>query len=174
MCAMTRRAFIVGGTGQIGRAIAARLLDEGWRVALASRGRKDGADALVRRGAETVVLDRSVPGALAAALGDGADAVIDTVAYSEVEADQLLEVQADVGALVVVSSSSVYRDAAGRSLDEAGEGGFPEFPRPIREDQATVDPGPSTSATTAARLRSGSRPGRRRRPSCSTSPRPRP
>jgi len=35
---MPRHAFIVGGTGQIGRAVTLRLLGEGWRVTVASRG----------------------------------------------------------------------------------------------------------------------------------------
>jgi len=42
-------------------------------------------------------------------------------------------VQNSVGALVIVSSSSVYRDDAGRTLDEAAQNGFPELPDPIAE-----------------------------------------
>jgi uncharacterized protein YbjT (DUF2867 family) len=34
----TRKAFILGGTGQIGRAIAERLILAGWHVTLAHRG----------------------------------------------------------------------------------------------------------------------------------------
>lgn len=37
---MTRRAFIIGGTGQIGRAVAARFLAGGWQVTLSSRGQR--------------------------------------------------------------------------------------------------------------------------------------
>jgi hypothetical protein len=53
------------------------------------------------------------------------------------------EVQCRVGALVVVSSASVYRDA-GRTLDEAAASGFPELPVPIPETQPTVEPGAAT------------------------------
>ncbi len=37
---MARAAFIIGGTGQIGRAAAAGLLRRGWRVTLAHTGRQ--------------------------------------------------------------------------------------------------------------------------------------
>jgi len=73
--------------------------------------------------------------------------VIDTVAFTQLHADQLLEVQGSVGAFVVISSASVYRDTAGRTLDEAAQNGFPEMPDPISETQSTVDPGPTTYST---------------------------
>lgn len=88
------------------------------------------------------MLDRDEPGALARALAAGADAVIDTIAYTDAHADQLLEIERSAGAFVVISSCSVYRDAAGRTLDEACTGGFPNLPLPMTEDQPTVDPGP--------------------------------
>lgn len=62
-------------------------------------------------------------------------------------ARQLLDVQARVGAFVVISSASVYQDENGRSLDEAGKNGFPELPVPIPESQPTVSPGPATYST---------------------------
>lgn len=144
---MARRAFIMGGTGQIGRAVAAKLLADGWQVALASRGQRAVPDELIALGAETVTLDREQPGALARTLRGGADAVIDTTAYDQHHADQLLEAQNDVGAFVVISSAGVYRDEKGRTLDEARENGFPAFPGPITEAQPTVDPGPETYST---------------------------
>ncbi len=144
---MARHAFLLGGTGQIGRAVAGDLLDRGWRVTLASRGMRAQADDLVARGAAIATLDREEPGAMARALEEGADALIDTVAYSDAHADQLLEVERDLGSLVVISSASVYRDDAGRTLDEADQTGFPHFPQPLREDQATVEPGPKTYST---------------------------
>ncbi|MDQ2859774.1 MAG: NAD(P)-dependent oxidoreductase [Pseudomonadota bacterium] len=48
---------------------------------------------------------------------------------------------------MVISSASVYRDARGRTLDEAEANGFPDFPIPIDEDQPTVAPGPQTYST---------------------------
>src|SRR5262249_5330157 len=88
---MTRRAFIIGGTGQIGRAVAARFLADGWQVTLSSRGQRTVPSDLVALGADFVTLDREQPGSIAKALQDGADAVIDTVAYDRYHADRLLE-----------------------------------------------------------------------------------
>ncbi len=79
---MAKRAFILGGTGQIGWATAARLLDAGWDVAVGHRGRHRLPSALLERGARSISVDRDQPGALAAALGDGADAVIDAIAFA--------------------------------------------------------------------------------------------
>ncbi|MBV8682835.1 MAG: NAD(P)H-binding protein [Caulobacteraceae bacterium] len=137
-----RTALIIGGSGQIGRAAAQRLVEDGWRVVLAQRH-----PIAPPPGCEALELDREQPGALARAAGRGFDALIDTVAFDDVHARQLLQVQADVGALIVISSASVYRDARGRTLDEARETGFPVFPEPITEDHPTVDPGPQTYST---------------------------
>ena len=51
-------AFIVDGTGQIGRATAACLIDSGWSVTLAHRGLRSPPSALIERGAKVVRLDR--------------------------------------------------------------------------------------------------------------------
>lgn len=144
---MTKRALIIGGTGQIGRAVAVELLDRGWRVTLAARGGRGRPEALLRRGATLIPLDRDQPDALSEAIGGGADAVIDTIAFTDVHARQLLALQEDVGAFVVISSSSVYHDGQGRTLDEAHETGFPQFTGPIAETQPTVAPGPDTYST---------------------------
>jgi nucleoside-diphosphate-sugar epimerase len=93
------------------------------------------------------MLDREQSGDLARALADGADVLIDTVAFTQLHADQLIEVRHSVGAFIVISSASVYRDAAGRTLDEALQNGFPDMPNPIPEVQPTVDPGPTTYST---------------------------
>jgi nucleoside-diphosphate-sugar epimerase len=113
----TRKAFILGGTGQIGRAVAERLILAGWRVTLAR------------------------------ALDPGVDALIDVTAYGPEHARQLLDVQRSVGTFVVISSCSVYRDESGKTLDEAAAAGFPELPEPITEAQMTVAPGPATYST---------------------------
>ncbi len=116
-------AFILGGAGQAGRAIANVLLVSGWSVTLAHRGRHPVPPDLLDRGAEAVRLDRDEPGALNRALADGADALIDVIAYGPEHARQLLQVQNAVGSLIVLSSSSVYRDERGRTLDEAADSG---------------------------------------------------
>lgn len=141
------RAFIIGGTGQIGRAIGARLLGDGWDVTLSSRGQRPCPTELAALGAKIVQLDRDRPGDLVRALADGADAVIDTIAYEESHAEQLLSLESGIGQLIVISSVSVYRDAAGRTMDEAAENGFPDLPDPMTEDQPTVAPGPETYST---------------------------
>jgi nucleoside-diphosphate-sugar epimerase len=139
---VARTALIVGGSGQIGQATARRLIDGGWRVTLAQRRLLAPPD-----GCEVIELDRETPGAVARAIGPGVNAVIDTVAFDATHARQLLEVQQDVGAFVVISSASVYRDAQGRTIDEARVTGFPVFPEPIPEDHPTVEPGPQTYST---------------------------
>ncbi|HEX7855004.1 MAG TPA: NAD-dependent epimerase/dehydratase family protein [Sphingobium sp.] len=144
---MPRSAFIVGGTGQIGRAVTSNLLAGGWAVSVASRGFRSPPENLAPFGARFVPLDREGPGELARALSIGTDALIDLTAYSPAEGRQLLDLQGNVGALVVVSSSSVYRDDKGRTLDEATQNGFPELPDPIAETQPTVAPGDATYST---------------------------
>jgi len=143
---MAKRAFIIGGTGQIGRAACAALMDRGWAVALASRGRRWTEDGTFD-GVDHIELDLPHGRSLASALGGGADLLLDTIGYDDAAAERLLAVQADVAHIAVVSSASVYRDDAGRTLDEARAQGFPEFSEPITERQPTVDPSPATYST---------------------------
>ena len=145
-------AFILGGNGQIGVATASHLLDSGWTVTIAHRGLRPLPAELVKRGAKVVTLDRDQPGALARQLSSGADALIDVVAYGPEHARQLLAIQDAVGSIIVISSSSVYRDESGRTLDEAAETGFPELPVPITESQPTVEPSSKTYSTRKAAL----------------------
>ncbi|MDK1489726.1 NAD-dependent epimerase/dehydratase family protein [Sinorhizobium sp. 7-81] len=140
-------AFIIGGTGQIGIAVARRLAEEGWAVRLGSR-----TPPPVDGPWQHVPFDRSDPDALKTAIGEGADLLMDCIAFDEADADGLLSAQASVGHIIAVSSASVYRDEQGRTLDEAGERGFPRLPVPIREDQPTVDPGPGTYSTRKAAM----------------------
>jgi len=144
---LPRHAFIIGGTGQIGLAITENLLTAGWTVSVGSRGQRNHHSHLADRRVNYVAVDRERPGELACALGNGTDALIDVTAYDAVHGRQLLDVQGSVGALVVVSSSSVYRDNAGRTLDEAAQNGFPELPDPITEAQPTVETGDVTYST---------------------------
>lgn len=134
--------FIVGGTGQIGRAVAERFARAGWRVRLGARRPSRATDLW-----QSVRLDRTIPGALGRALGDGADLLLDCIAFDAADADRLIAVQGAVGRIVAVSSASVYSDAQGRTLDEARDRGFPVFPVPINEDNPTVAAGPATYST---------------------------
>jgi nucleoside-diphosphate-sugar epimerase len=73
------RALIIGGTGLIGRATARRLLAADWEVDLTGRDparlSADGAAA----GARFIAADRDDPDQLLAALGSGADLLVDCI-----------------------------------------------------------------------------------------------
>jgi nucleoside-diphosphate-sugar epimerase len=138
----TKRAIVIGGTGQIGLAAAPALEQAGFEVTVASRGGTPGSG---RRG---IAVDREDTEALRRA-ANGFDVVVDTVAFTPAHADQLLSL--DAGSLVVISTGSVYADAEGRYLDVAAERGFPQYPDPLTEDQPTVTAdGPGYSADKAA------------------------
>ena len=144
---MAKTAFLLGGSGQTGRALAPRLVDRGWNVTVASRGERPVSDEL-RDQARIVQLDREDDEALRSALGDGMDVLVDFVAFGASHAKQLLAHAGSIGSLIVLSSSSVYADEKGRTLDEAtGPADFPELPVPISERQRTVEPSDATYST---------------------------
>jgi nucleoside-diphosphate-sugar epimerase len=90
------------------------------------------------------MLDRNEDAALAVV--DGSDLLVDVIPFEPAHAEQLLA--RDVGAIVAISSASVYADDAGRTLDEAsGLDDFPQLPVPIAETQRTVEPGDATYST---------------------------
>jgi nucleoside-diphosphate-sugar epimerase len=128
-----KRAFLLGGSGQSGRALLPRLLERGWDVTVGSRGER-----AVPEGVRHVAVDRSDDAALRAALGEGVDVLFDFVAFEPEHADQLLALDDLVGSLVVVSSAAVYFPE-----DEAEWG---KLPVPIQERQPTVAAGASTYA----------------------------
>ena len=131
---MARRAFLLGGSGQTGRALIPRLQQRGWEVVVASRGERE-----LPAGVEHVTVDRGAAGALEAAVGDGADVLVDFAAFEPEHAEQLLALRDRVGSLVVLSSAAVYFPE-----DEAD---FARLPVPIAERTETVAPGPSGYAT---------------------------
>ena len=137
---MTRRAAIIGGTGQVGRATAARLAEHGWSVVAIQRGTTPPPAHWADQGVELRTADRDDSGALRAALGGGADLLVDTAAYDRRHARQLIELSADLGSIVVLSTAGVYVDAAGRAFP-GRPGALPEFPVPMSEDQPTLAPG---------------------------------
>ncbi len=144
------RAVLIGGTGQIGRAAARSLAEDGWDVVAVSR-HGTLPDGLAELGVESVVADRADDAQLRAALGAGADVVLDTVAMGREHGEQLNALDGLVGSLVVISSASVYADGEGRALD--GEGGEPPvMPVPILETQRTAEPGDATYSTRKAEL----------------------
>ncbi len=148
---MTRRAVVIGATGQIGRVAVGALARDGWEVTAVSRGgaRDESWPAEVR----TARADRADDAALAAAVGEGCEVLVDVVAYGPEHARQLVSLADRVGSAVVVSSVSVYEDDKGRSFDTQAEpDGFPEYPVPTGEEQRTVAPGESSYSTRKAGL----------------------
>jgi nucleoside-diphosphate-sugar epimerase len=146
---MSRRAFLLGGSGQTGRALIPKLREHGWEVVVGSRSEREVPD-----GVEHVRVDRGDARALREALGNGADVFVDFVAFEPEHAEQLLSLRDLVGSLVVLSTASVYSDREGRTMDEAKTPeDFPDYPVPIRErDQPTVPPGDSTYSTKKAAI----------------------
>jgi nucleoside-diphosphate-sugar epimerase len=124
---VARSAFIVGGTGQIGRATANRLLDAGWEVTLGARNPEDVP------GTTFVQLDRNegldIPGEY--------DALVHCLAMTPEHAQQMLALSGRVGTFVVVSTAGVYAD----DLSAV------DLPVPIPETQPTVEPSDANYAT---------------------------
>lgn len=144
-------AFVVGATGQIGRAAVRVLAEDGWEVRAASRG--GGSDPGWPEGVRPLALDRDAEGELAAALGDGCDVLVDMAAYDGGHARQLAGLTDRIGSAVVISSGAVYEDDRGRSFDTQGEpDGSPHYPVPIPETLTTVAPGEETYGTRKIRL----------------------
>lgn len=129
---MTKTAVVLGVSGQIGTAVARRLLAGGWSV----RGLHN-QDTPLPTDLAAVQLtngDRNDDAVLARLLRDGADGVVDTIAYNSTHARQLLAHAAGLGALAVLSSVAVYADNPGHSTGH----GAPTVPVPIPESQALV------------------------------------
>jgi nucleoside-diphosphate-sugar epimerase len=123
--------------------VCRRLAEAGWDVVAAARGERPGL-----AGIPAVNVDRSESGALADALGDGMDVLVDVISFTEADAEQLNGLAGRVGSVIAISSASVYADDLGRTLDEATDlASFPELPVPIPETQRTVEPGAATYST---------------------------
>jgi nucleoside-diphosphate-sugar epimerase len=132
-----RTALILGGTGQIGRPAARRLAEDGWEVTIAARAQPD--DLTEFRFAR---VDRTVPGELENAVGDGVDLLVDIWAMTADDARQLVALAGRVGSVIAASTAAVYCDDEGRSLKSTtGAWDFPRFPVPMPERQRTVEPG---------------------------------
>ncbi|GIG66384.1 NAD-dependent epimerase/dehydratase family protein [Phytomonospora endophytica] len=129
---MTRTAFVLGATGQIGHAAITALLADGWDVTAASRGRSANT---IPDGARPITVDRSDPAALDAAVGTGYDVLVDTIAFTAAHGRELRAFAGRVGSAVVISTGAVYTDTDGNAL-----GDDPLFPAAIPETQPTSDP----------------------------------
>jgi nucleoside-diphosphate-sugar epimerase len=148
---MSKKAVVVGATGQIGRVAVRRLAEDGWQVTAVSRTPESGPGWPAALGVRSVHLDREEPDALATALGDGCELLVDVVAYGEGHARQLLGLGDRIGSAVVVSSLNVYVDQEGRGFDTRLPD-FPIYPVPITEDQPMTKPGDSSTPAKKAAL----------------------
>ena len=127
------RALILGGTGLVGRAAARRLVAAGWEVDVTGRNPAH----LRPGGGRFLAADRGDGAALQAALGDGADLLVDCIAYTAAEARLLLPLLPHVTSTVLISSKAVYVDAAGNHSNSDVP---PDFGGPIPETQPTMVP----------------------------------
>ncbi|WP_055535510.1 NAD-dependent epimerase/dehydratase family protein, partial [Streptomyces graminilatus] len=124
---------------------------DGWEVTALSRG--GGRDGTWPDEVRVTAADRADDAALAAAVADGCDVLVDMVAYGPEHARQLASLAGRVGSVVAISSVSVYEDDKGRNFDTQAEpDGFPEYPVPVPEDQRTVRPGENSYSTRKAGL----------------------
>jgi nucleoside-diphosphate-sugar epimerase len=119
---------MIGGTGAIGRATAARLLAAGWQVDLTGRDPAHMHPSLETAGAR---FHRGLPAV-------SPDLLLDCACFTAVDAERLLPLARQAGSTVMVSSKAVYVDARGRhsNTDEP-----PRFDGPVRESQPTMAPG---------------------------------
>jgi len=135
-------ALIVGGSGQIGLDAAKRLAADGWDVTIASRKQTEHTGPWSH-----VACDAKRPGGLQTVIDRNYDLILSCIAFDATDAQELINVQSYVGRIIVISSVSVCCDHNGRTLDEAREYGFPDFPNGFSEVCDTVPPGPETYST---------------------------
>ena len=132
-----RSAFVLGGTGLIGRALVPSLLHRGFEVTVGTRTGPSKPAGDFRH----VRVDRASDDDFASATRGDYDLVVDVVAYSEHHAEQLTRLDGRVGGLVVVSSAAVYADEDGNTLLGSAKG----TSDPIPESHAVVAPVPDGS-----------------------------
>ena len=116
---------------------ALRLAKAGWNVDVTGRSSSRMPVELVDAGVRFHPLERSDTKRTKELVGDGADLLVDLVAYTAADVQAILPAMASVTCPVLVSSRAVYTDAAGRHVngDEP-----PEFNGPIPEDAPTLPP----------------------------------
>jgi nucleoside-diphosphate-sugar epimerase len=132
------RALLLGGTGLIGRATARRLLASGWQVDLVGREPSHLPADIAAAGGRFLRAERADRGQLAAALGPGADLLVDCLCYTAADAALLLPLLPSITSTVMISSKAVYVDAEGNHSNSEHP---PRFAGPVREDQPTLPPG---------------------------------
>lgn len=132
------RALILGGTGLVGQAAARHLLGAGWEVDLTGRNPERMPPDIAAAGGRFIPAERSEQGELAAALGQGADLLVDCLCFTANHARLLLPLLGGAGSTVMISSKAVYIDAEGNHVNSDTP---PRFDGPINETQPTMEPG---------------------------------
>ena len=97
---MTKTAFVLGASGQVGEAVIPALLQDGWRVRAGSRTVHAWPEAV-----EGVLVDREEDASFEAAIGDGVDVLVDCVAYTAAHATQIIRAGDRIGSAIVLSSA---------------------------------------------------------------------
>jgi nucleoside-diphosphate-sugar epimerase len=139
------RALVLGGSGQIGIAMAEALTRAGWQVTATTRNERALPPSLSSLGVQRA--DGDTRHRL---IGQGWDLVIDTLAFTEGDAAALIGQRHAYGRLCVISTGSVYADAQGRGFETDKTRGFPKYPFQIGEDQGRVLAGIGHSAQKVA------------------------
>jgi nucleoside-diphosphate-sugar epimerase len=142
---MDKKAFILGGTGQVGYAAAWALAEAGWHIKVGSRRGKPAELWPSELGVESVTVDRADTAALAAALGDGCDLLLDCAAFTAEHGRQLLSFADRIGSAIVISSIVVYVEAAFRDA-EGGPGQWRSLPSGFTEEHPTMCASPDSYA----------------------------
>ena len=96
-----------------------------------------GRDPSHARAGTFLAADRHDPGDLKRAFGDGADLLVDCIAYTAADARLLLPLVPHATSTVLISSKAVYADAHG---NHSNSDTSPDFGGPVRETQSTVTP----------------------------------
>jgi nucleoside-diphosphate-sugar epimerase len=133
------RAVLLGGTGAIGGATAMLLSESGWEVEVTGRDRSRMPKAMVEAGVHFHQLERGDTRGVGRLLGNGADLLVDLVAYAAEDVRALLPAMSSVHSLVLVSGRAVYVDDAGRHLNGDDP---PQFRHPVSETAPTLPPAP--------------------------------
>lgn len=131
------RAVILGGTGAIGGATAARLAASGWAVEVTGRDPASMPAELTAAGVRFHSIERSGVRAIGHLVGDGVELLVDLLAYRAADVRALLPVLGSVASSVLISGRAVYVDSVGRHINSDVP---PQFPVPISEDMPTLPP----------------------------------
>lgn len=131
------RAVILGGTGAMGGALAARLAGAGWSIDVTGRDPVGMPQELFDMGVRFHQIERSRVVEIGRLVGEGADLLVDLVAHSGADVRALLPVMRSVASPVLISSRAVYVDSDGHHLNSARP---PRFRGPISEDTTTLPP----------------------------------